>query len=62
LFSGKHNDEVQLYAFDILALDSDDLGRLPLSMRKPHLARLLARRPDGVFKGPDLFAAAYRAE
>jgi hypothetical protein len=25
LYSGKHNDEVQLYAFDILALDGDDL-------------------------------------
>jgi hypothetical protein len=50
LFSGKHNDEVQLYAFDILALDGDDLRRLPLSMRKPHLARLLARRPDGIIK------------
>jgi ATP-dependent DNA ligase len=25
LYSGKHNDEIQLYAFDILALDGDDL-------------------------------------
>jgi bifunctional non-homologous end joining protein LigD len=32
--SGKHNDEVQLYAFDILALDGDDLRALPLSLRK----------------------------
>jgi bifunctional non-homologous end joining protein LigD len=29
LHSGKHNDEVQLYAFDILALNSDDLRSLP---------------------------------
>jgi bifunctional non-homologous end joining protein LigD len=66
LHSGKHNDEVQLYAFDILALNGDDLRSLPLSMRKAHLERLLARRPDGIFIspfeqgeiGPDLFRAA----
>jgi bifunctional non-homologous end joining protein LigD len=46
LHSRRHDDEVQLYAFDILALDGDDLRRLPLSMRKTNLARLLARRPD----------------
>src|SRR6516164_7186227 len=45
LHSGKHDDEVQLYAFDILALDGEDLRALPLSMRKAHLERLLARRP-----------------
>jgi ATP-dependent DNA ligase len=66
LHSGKHNDEVQLYAFDILALDGDDLRSLPLSIRKAHLSRLLAQRPDGIFVapfeageiGPDLFRAA----
>ena len=66
LHSGKHNDEVELYAFDILALDGDDLRSLPLSMRKAHLERLLARRSDGIFIssfeqgeiGPDLFRAA----
>ena len=66
LHSRKHDEEVQLYAFDILALDGDDLRRLPLSMRKTNLARLLARRPDGIFVapfeageiGPDLFRAA----
>ena len=39
---------------------------LPLSLRKTNLARLLARRPDGIFVapfeqgeiGPDLFRAA----
>jgi len=41
------DQEVQLYAFDIMALDGDDLRRMPLSMRKTNLARLLARRPDG---------------
>ena len=46
-----------------MALDGDDQRRLPLSMRKTNLARLLARRPDGIFVapfeqgeiGPDLF-------
>ena len=59
---------MQLYAFDILALDGEDLRRLPLSMRKTNLARLLARRPDGIFVAPfeqgeiglDLFRAACR--
>jgi ATP-dependent DNA ligase len=66
LHSGKHNEEVQLCAFDVLAMDGDDLRPLPLSMRKANLARLLARRPDGIFIsdfeqgeiGPDLFLAA----
>ena len=49
LHSGKHNDEVQLCAFDVLAMDGDDLRDLPRSMRKANLARLLARRPDGIF-------------
>jgi bifunctional non-homologous end joining protein LigD len=66
LHSGKQNDEVQLYAFDLIAFDGDDLRSLPLSMRKAHLERLLARRPDGIFIspfeqgeiGPDLFRKA----
>ena len=37
------------HAFDALALDGDDLRKLPLAMRKINLARLLARRPDGIF-------------
>ena len=60
---------MQLYAFDILTLDGEDLCRLPLSMRKPNLARLLARRPDGIFAapyeqgeiGPDLFRMRHGA-
>jgi bifunctional non-homologous end joining protein LigD len=52
LHSHRHDDEVQLYAFDILALDGDDLRALPLSMRKTNPARLLARRPDGIFVAP----------
>ena len=59
----KHDQEVQLCAFDILALDGEDLRKLPLSMRKTNLTRLLARRPDGIFFetgeiGPDLFRKA----
>jgi bifunctional non-homologous end joining protein LigD len=34
LHSRKHDDEVQLCAFDILALDGEDLRPLPLSLRK----------------------------
>jgi len=68
LHSGRHNGEVQLYAFDCLALDGDDLRKLPLTMRKTNLDRLLARRPDGIFVapfeqgeiGPELFRAACR--
>ena len=47
LHSGRHNEEVQLCAFDVLAIDGDDLRRLPLSMRKTNLARLLRSRPEG---------------
>jgi bifunctional non-homologous end joining protein LigD len=66
LHSRRHDDEVQLYAFDILALGGDDLRTLPLHLRKNNLARLLARRPEGIFTsdfeqgeiGPDLFRHA----
>jgi bifunctional non-homologous end joining protein LigD len=66
LHSRRHDDEVQLYAFDCLALEGDDLRKLPLTMRKTNLARLLARRADGIFVapfeqgeiGPDLFRKA----
>lgn len=66
LHSGRHNEEVQLCAFDVLAMDGDDLRNLPLSIRKTNLARLLTRRPDGIFVnpfelgeiGPDLFRKA----
>jgi bifunctional non-homologous end joining protein LigD len=62
----QHNDEVQFYAFDVLMSDGDDLRKLPLSMRKASLARLLARRVKGIFLsdfergdfGPDLFRHA----
>jgi ATP-dependent DNA ligase len=41
-----------IYGFDILAFDGEDLRGLPLSLRKTNLARLLARRPDGIFVAP----------
>jgi bifunctional non-homologous end joining protein LigD len=54
--------------FDILVEEDEDLRKLPLSMRKTNLERLLARRPEGIFVnpfergeiGPDLFRAACR--
>jgi ATP-dependent DNA ligase len=52
LHSRRHDEEVQLYAFDILMLGSDDLRPLPLSLRKTNLARLLRGRPDGMFVAP----------
>jgi ATP-dependent DNA ligase len=66
LHSRQHDEEVQLYAFDCMALDGDDIRNLPLTLRKTNLARLLARRPDGIFAapyeageiGPDLFRKA----
>jgi ATP-dependent DNA ligase len=70
LHSGKHNEEVQLCAFDVLAMDGDDLRNLPSSMRKTNLARLLRGRADGIFAsdfeqgeiGPDLFRKACEFE
>jgi bifunctional non-homologous end joining protein LigD len=64
--SRKHDEEVQLYAFDILALDGDDLRQLPLLLRNNNLAQLLRGRTQGIFIapfeqgeiGPDLFQAA----
>ncbi|MGY8682875.1 RNA ligase family protein [Bradyrhizobium sp. UFLA05-153] len=66
LHSRKYGHEVQFCAFDILAEGGDDPRMLPLSRRKANLARLLARRPEGIFinpfergeLGPDLFRAA----
>ena len=66
LHSRQRDEDVQLYAFDILVLDGEDLRGLPLSMRKTNLAQLLRGRPDGIFVaefgqgeiGPDLFRAA----
>jgi bifunctional non-homologous end joining protein LigD len=66
LHSRQHDEEVQFYAFDMMVSDGEDIRKLPLSMRKSSLARLLARRVDGIFLsdfeqgeiGPDLFRHA----
>ena len=66
--SGKHDEEVQLCAFDILVEGSDDLRKLPLHLRETSLERPLARRPECIFVnpfergeiGPDLYRAACR--
>jgi len=66
LHSRRQDQEVRLYAFDILALAGEDLRGLPLSKRKISLAWLMSGRPDGIFVapfeqgevGPDLFCAA----
>jgi bifunctional non-homologous end joining protein LigD len=50
----------------VLVADGEDIRKLPLSMRKASLSRLLARRVDGNFLsdfeqgeiGPDLFRHA----
>lgn len=34
----------EFYAFDCLVCDSEDLRKLPLTMRKTNLSRLLAQR------------------
>jgi bifunctional non-homologous end joining protein LigD len=55
-----------VYALDVLMSDGDDLRKLPLSMRKTNLDRLLALRINGIFLsdferggiGPDLFRHA----
>ena len=66
LHSRKHDAEVEFYAFDMLLSDGEDIRKLPLSMRKTNLQRLLARRVDGIHLapfetgeiGPDLFRHA----
>lgn len=63
LHSRKYDDEVQFYAFHILVDGGDDLRKLPVHLRKNNLARLLARRTNGIFLsdfergeiGPHLF-------
>src|ERR1700722_5517009 len=44
LHSGKQNDQVQFCAFDVLAIDGEDVRDLPLSMRKANLGQLLRGR------------------
>jgi bifunctional non-homologous end joining protein LigD len=66
LQSRRRDNDVQLYAFDVLAIDGEDVRQLPLSMRKVHLDRLLRGRTEGMFMatfeqgeaGPALFTVA----
>ena len=68
LHSRKFNHDVQLCAFDVLAIGGEDLRELPLATRKQRLDKLLRSRPDGIFIspfeigaiGPDLFGASCR--
>jgi bifunctional non-homologous end joining protein LigD len=68
LHSNQHNEEAQLYAFDLVAIDGDDLRDMPLHERKAQLGKLLKGRPEGIFVapfetgeiGPGLFEAACR--
>jgi bifunctional non-homologous end joining protein LigD len=67
LHSRRHDDEVQLYAFDMSSRSTaTTCGSCRYHLRKTNLARLLARRPEGIFVsdfeqgeiGPDLFRKA----
>lgn len=68
LHSNKHNDEAQLYAFDLVAIGGEDLRDVPLLDRKGRLEKLLRGRAQGIFVapfergeiGPNLFTAACR--
>lgn len=68
LHSRRHDTEARLYGFDLISVDGEDLRKLPLHLRKNQLARLLARRVDGIILndyeagpiGADLFGAACR--
>jgi hypothetical protein len=45
---GRHDDEMQFYALDMLATGGDDIGELPLQLHK----NKLARRIDGIHLAP----------
>ena len=48
LHSGGHDDQVFLYAFDLLELNSEDYRQHPLEMRKTKLEKPLARTERGM--------------
>ena len=61
----RHDGAVFLYAFDLIALDGDDLRREPLEVRKATLASMLAKAGPGIrfnehieADGPTVFAHA----
>jgi ATP-dependent DNA ligase len=47
LHSGRYNDDAQLYAFDIVAIDGDDLRDCRWPSASSRLAKILERRPEG---------------
>ena len=63
LHSGRCNEEVRLYAFDLLADDGVDMRDETLQIRKLWLGKLLKRSGDGIIYiagaiGPRLFEQA----
>ena len=44
----KHFGEVRFVAFDLLAVNGDEIRDQPLHVRKARLAELLAKSPDGI--------------
>jgi ATP-dependent DNA ligase len=63
----RHDEDVFMWAFDLIELDGDDLRREPLERRKGALARMLARAAEGVrlnehleAEGPVVFEHACR--
>jgi bifunctional non-homologous end joining protein LigD len=48
LHSRAHDDQVFMYAFDLLELDGEDLRARRLEERKAMLAKLIARAADGL--------------
>ncbi len=54
LHSRKHDLEVQLVAFDLLAISGDDLRSDPLHARKARLQKLLANTGNGIQLNPHL--------
>jgi bifunctional non-homologous end joining protein LigD len=49
LHSQSYDDQVVLYAFDLIELDGEDWRSRPLEERKAKLAKLLSKREEGVY-------------
>ena len=58
LHSRKHQDEVRLVAFDLLAINGGDIRAEPLHVRKDRLARLLAKAGDAIQVNPHMEATS----
>jgi ATP-dependent DNA ligase len=43
-----YDDQVFLYAFDLLELDGEDWRPRPLAERKARLSKLIAKAPAGI--------------